>query len=72
MPTIPAEVLVAILAFFGTLVGAVAGQRLTAYRILQLEKKVDKHNNVIERIYKLEEKACEANRRLQCLEEADK
>lgn len=28
---------------------------LQAYRIEQLEKKVDKHNNVIERTYRLEE-----------------
>ena len=29
--------------------------KLTAYRLSQLEKKVDKHNTVIERTYKLEE-----------------
>ena len=30
---------------------------LQAYRIEQLEKKVDKHNNLVERTYHLEEKA---------------
>ena len=29
---------------------------MTAYRISQLEERVDKHNNLIERTYKLEEK----------------
>lgn len=30
---------------------------LVEYRLQQLEKKVDKHNNLIERTYKLEEQA---------------
>lgn len=30
--------------------------KLISYRIEQLEKRVDKHNNVIERVYRLEEK----------------
>ena len=29
--------------------------KLQAYRIVQLEKKVDKHNNLVERTYHLEE-----------------
>ena len=33
----------------------VTSAKLTNYRIEQLEKKVDKHNTVIERTYKLEE-----------------
>ena len=41
----------------GSLIGIVASSKLTAYRLEQLEKKVDKHNNLIERTYKLEEKA---------------
>lgn len=32
-----------------------AASRLSDYRIEQLEKKVDKHNNLIERVYKIEE-----------------
>ena len=51
-------VIVAILSLIGTLVGSLAGiltaNRLTNYRIEQLEKKVEKHNSVIERVYKLE------------------
>ena len=38
----------------GSLLGVVASNKLTTYRIEQLEKKVDKHNNLIDRTYKLE------------------
>lgn len=52
---------VAVIAFGGTLIGTFGGiltsSRLTSYRIEQLEKKVDKHNEIIERTFKLEE-AC--------------
>ena len=51
-------VVVAILALIGTLGGTFGGivtaNKLTNYRIEQLEKRVEKHNNVIERVYKLE------------------
>lgn len=52
-------VIVAILSLFGTLggslLGIIASSKLTTYRIEQLEKKVEKHNSVIERVYKLEQ-----------------
>lgn len=51
-------VIVALLSLVGTLVGSLAGiltaNKLVVYRIEQLEKKVEKHNNVIERVYLLE------------------
>lgn len=51
-------IIVAILSLVGTLVGSLAGimtaNKLVVYRIEQLEKKVEKHNNVIERVYMLE------------------
>lgn len=51
-------VIVGLLSLVGTLVGSLAGiltaNKLTNYRIEQLEKKVEKHNNVIERVYNLE------------------
>ena len=52
-------IIVALLSLAGTLVGSFSGimaaNKLTTYRIEQLEKKVEKHNNVIERVYKLEQ-----------------
>lgn len=52
-------IVVAVLSLAGTLTGAYFANRkstaLIAYRIEQLEKKVNKHNEVIERTYKLEE-----------------
>lgn len=53
-------VIVALLSLAGTVIGSWAGIRqankLTNYRIEQLEKKVDKHNSTIERTYELEKK----------------
>jgi hypothetical protein len=50
------------LSLAGTLVGSYFSQRKTtaliAYRLEQLEEKVNKHNNLIERMYTLEKK-CE-------------
>ena len=52
------EVIVALLGFAGTLAGSLLGvltaQKLTQYRLSQLEEKVNRHNNLIERTYKLE------------------
>ncbi len=52
------QVLVALITFvgsaIGTLGGILASTRLTIYRIEQLEKKVDKHNCVVERMYEAE------------------
>lgn len=51
-------VIVALLGFAGTLLGSLFGilaaQKLTQYRLAQLEEKVNKHNNLIERTYVLE------------------
>lgn len=51
-------IIVALLSLAGTLIGSVLGiltaNKLTNYRIEQLEKKVEKHNNVIERVFELE------------------
>ena len=53
------KIIVALLSLAGTLLGTLGGiiasQRLVAYRLEQLEKKVQQHNNLIERTYKLEE-----------------
>lgn len=54
----PSEVLVAILSLIGTFIGTIGGilasQKLISYRIGQLENKVDKHNTLIDRMYKIE------------------
>ena len=39
----------------GTFAGIIINTKLTNYRIEQLEKKQDKHNQVIERVYHLEQ-----------------
>ena len=53
------EVLTAIFSLAGTLVGSLGGilaaGRLTAYRLQQLEERVNKHNNLIERVYAIEQ-----------------
>lgn len=41
-------------SMIGSLLGVLASQKLTQYRLQKLEEKVDKHNSVIERTYKLE------------------
>ena len=50
------EILVAGISFLGTCVGSLGGLKIMSYRIEQLEKKVEKHNSVIERVFKLEQK----------------
>ena len=44
----------------GSLIGVMASSRLTQYRIEQLEKRVNAHNNQVERTYKLEGRMDEA------------
>ena len=74
-------IIVAIISLVGTLAGTFGGimtsNRLTGYRIEKLEEKVNKHNNLIERTYKLEELAAlqdekikVANHRIDDLEKA--
>ena len=52
-------IIIAMLSLVGTLVGAYLSNRktvaLVTYRLEQLEKKVQAHNNLVERTYKLEE-----------------
>lgn len=52
------EIIVALLGLLGTLAGSflgvVAANKLVQYRLQQLEEKVNKHNNIIERTFVLE------------------
>ena len=76
------EVIVALIGLagsaIGSLIGVLASAKLTNYRIQQLEAKVSKHNNLIDRTYKLEEDQAVlreqikvANHRIKDLEEGE-
>jgi hypothetical protein len=62
-------VIVGLLALIGTLSGTFGGiliaNRLTNYRLEQLEKKVDKHNSVIDRMYCAEKRLDVIDQRLE-------
>ena len=62
------EVVVAICSLIGTLVGSLAGimtsNKLTIYRIEQLEEKVKKHHNLVERMIAVEQSTKSAHHRL--------
>lgn len=62
------EIIIAILSLVGTFIGSFSGMKLMSYRIEQLEKKVDKHNNFAERVPILEEQMKVANHRISDLE----
>lgn len=59
-----ATVIVGVLSLLGTLAGSYGGMRLMSYRLEQLEKKVEKHNNYAERVPILEEQMKVANHRI--------
>ena len=58
------SILVAIISGAYTLIGScggvIASSRLTQYRLAQLEKQVNRHNQVIERTFRLEGRMDEA------------
>jgi len=66
------SVLVALIAFGGTSVGSIVGiltaNKLSNYRIQQLEIKVDKHNNFASRLPVIEEQIKVINCRIKDLE----
>lgn len=55
-PTVISAILALVGSLVGTFAGIITSSKLTEYRIKELEKKQDKHNQVIERTYKLEER----------------
>ena len=71
-----AEILVPIitagLALIGTAIGSFSGFKLTSYRVDQLEKKVDKHNNFASRMPVVDEQIKVINHRLTDLEDYHK
>lgn len=66
------EIVVALLFLVGTLggsfLGVLASNKLINYRIQQLEKKVEKHNNLVERMVLVETEVKSAQHRLDSLE----
>lgn len=69
-------VFVALLGFAGTLAGSLLGvltaQKVTQYRLSQLEEKVSKHNSIIERTFRLEGRMDEAEHDIRDLKERRK
>lgn len=65
------EIWVALISLFGTLAGTLGGilvsNKLTNHRIEQLEKKVDKHNNLVERMFLVEGRITEAEHNITSL-----
>lgn len=66
------EIIVALVAMAGTLIGSFAGiitsSKLTSFRLEKLEQKVDKHNSFAERIPVVEEKIRSLYQRLDEME----
>jgi TolA-binding protein len=69
-------VIVAIIAFLGSLAGTlggiVAASKLTIYRLEQLVKKMDKHNGLIERMTEVELRVKVSEHRIEDLEDSNK
>ena len=68
-------IIVAIIGFLGAVIGSACGvmasAKLTNYRLEQLEKKVQLHNNVIERMYELEKQEALLEQRVEDLHKED-
>ncbi len=65
-------IVIALISLVGTLIGSLGGilvsSKMTNYRIEQLEKKVDKHNNFAEKIPLINEQIKVINHRIEDLE----
>ena len=64
---VAAAAITAVLGFLGTYLSNRKQTVLVAYRIEQLEKKVDRHNQVVERMYKAEGQITELQHEVQAL-----
>ena len=65
---IQANIIIAVCGCLGSVIGSFGGFRLISYRVEQLEKKVDKHNNFAERLPVVEEQIKVINHRIGDLE----
>ena len=72
MNEIQANIIIAVCGCLGSVIGSFGGFRLISYRVEQLEKKVDKHNNFAERLPVVEEQIKVMNHRIGDLEEYEK
>lgn len=64
-------IIVAICSLVGTFGGIIASSKLVDHRLNQLEKKVEKHNNLVERMYRVEGKIDEIKSRIDILHKDD-
>ena len=66
------DIIVALIALFGTMLGSFGGiltsSKLTNYRIQQLESKVEKHNNFAEKIPLIQAELKDHKERIEHLE----
>ncbi|MBC8596870.1 hypothetical protein H8706_08315 [Oscillospiraceae bacterium NSJ-50] len=69
-------IIVSVISMLGTVIGSMMGvmksSDKTLYRIEQLEKKVEAHNNLVERMTIVEQETKANNNRLKRLEKEDK
>lgn len=54
-----------------SLLGVIASSKLTQYRLQELEKKVNKHNNLVDRMYAVEEKQGKLEQKVEMLHRHD-
>ncbi len=70
------DIITALIALCGTMLGTFGGimaaNKLTVYRIEQLEQKVSKHNNLVERMFLVESSTKSAHHRIDELREGIK
>lgn len=68
-------ILVAMLSLAGTAIGSIGGilasNKLTNFRLKKLEEKVQAHNNLVERMYRVEDRAKSNSHRIEELEHRD-
>ena len=70
--TVIAALIAGVVAILSGLISGLIASKLTTWRIEQLEKKVDKHNGLVERMVAVEKSAKSAHLRINELREAKK
>ena len=70
-PNVKVAIISGIATIIGIIISALISSSLMKYRIEQLEKKVDKHNNLIERVYIVEKDISVIKNEIQNIEKGD-